>query len=73
MNSNLTLTNYNQTDVQRLYQSGSISPNIDNYGNLIIQNIPGKLFLTSVTIPLVNVVFDSTKVETKFDTAFNEL
>ena len=73
MNANPNLTGYNQDDVQKLYQSGSIVPNIDSYGNLIIQNVQGQLYSSSIMIPLQNVVYDPTKVETKYDVTFKEL
>ena len=73
MNANPYLTGYNQNDVQNLYRSGSITPNIDSYANLIIQNIQGQLYSSSITIPLQNVVYDSIKVQTKFDVTFKEL
>jgi hypothetical protein len=73
MNYNPQLADYNQDDVQKLYSSGSIVPNVDVYGNLVIENVTGKLFSTAVTVPLVNTVFNSIKVETKYDSAFKEL
>ena len=73
MNANPYLTGYNQNDVQNLYRSGSITPNIDSYGNLIIQNVQGQLYSSSITIPLQNVVYDPVKVQTKFDVTFKEL
>lgn len=73
MNANPNLTGYNQDDVQKLYQSGSIPPNIDSYGNLIIQNVTGQLYSSSIMIPLQNVVYEPTKVETKYDVTFKEL
>jgi hypothetical protein len=73
MNANPYLTGYNQNDVQNLYRSGSITPNIDSYGNLIIQNVQGQLYSSSITILLQNVVYDPVKVETKFDVTFKEL
>ena len=73
MNANPNLTGYNQDDVQKLYQSGLIPPNIDSYGNLIIQNITGQLYSSSIMIPLQNVVYNPTKVETKYDVTFKEL
>jgi hypothetical protein len=73
MNANPTLTGYNQDDVQTLYSMGSIVPSIDSYGNLIIQNIQGQLYSSSIMIPLQNVVYDPTKVETKYDVTFKEL
>jgi hypothetical protein len=73
MNANPNLTGYNQDDVQKLYQSGSIAPNIDSYGNLIIQNVGGQLYSSSIMIPLQNVVYDPIKVETKYDVTFKEL
>jgi hypothetical protein len=73
MNATPNLTGYNQDDVQTLYSVGSIVPNIDSYGNLIIQNIQGQLYSSSIMIPLQNVVYDPTKVETKYDVTFKEL
>lgn len=73
MNANPYLTGYNQDDVQKLYQSGSIPPNIDSYSNLIIQNIGGQLYSSSITIPLQNVVYNPTKVQTKYNVTFTEL
>lgn len=73
MNANPNLTGYNQGDVQKLYQSGSIHPNIDSYGNLIIQNVTGQLYSSSIMVPLQNVVYEPTKVETKYDVTFKEL
>ena len=73
MSTNSQLSNYSQTDIQLLYSSGSISPVIDSYGNLVIQNISGKMYSSSLTIPLVNAVFNSIKVETKNDPIFSEL
>lgn len=73
MNTNPYLTGYNQDDVQKLYSSGSITPNIDEYANLVIQNTVGQLYSSSITIPLENMVFNSVKVETKYDVAFKEL
>lgn len=73
MKPNPYLTGYNQDDVQKLYQSGSIPPNIDSYSNLIIQNIDGQLYSSSITIPLQNVVYNPTKVQTKYNVTFTEL
>jgi hypothetical protein len=73
MNANPYLSGYNQDDIQKLYQSGSIIPNIDEYGNLIIQNIKGQLYSSSITIPLENVVYNPVKVETKYTVTFSEL
>ena len=73
MNANPNLIGYNQDDLQKLYQSGSITPNIDSYGNLIIQNVAGQLYSSSIMIPLQNVVYEPTKVETKYDVTFKEL
>lgn len=73
MKANPYLSGYNQDDIQKLYQSGSIIPNIDSYGNLIIQNTVGQLYSSSITIPLENVVYDPIKVQTKYDVNFKEL
>lgn len=73
MKANPYLSGYNQDDIQKLYQSGSIIPNIDSYANLIIQNVQGQLYSSSITIPLENVVYNPTKVETKYTVDFKEL
>ena len=73
MNTNPQLADYSQVDILRLYTSGSITPNIDVYGNLSLQNISGQMYSSSITIPLVNAAFNSVKVETKYDTAFTQL
>lgn len=73
MKPNPNLSGYNQTDIENLYINGSIVPNIDEYSNLIIQNITDQLYSSSITIPLINEVYISTKVETKIDPTFKEL
>jgi len=73
MNTNPYLADYTQEDIQRLYRSGSIVPNIDSYANLVVQNIDGQMYSSSITIPLVNAVYNSTKVETKYDVSFTQL
>jgi hypothetical protein len=73
MNTNPELLDYSQADIQKLYTSGSISPKIDTYGNLVIQNVAGQMYSSSITIPLANAVFNSVKVETKNDPTFREL
>lgn len=73
MKPNPYLLGYNQEDVQNLYSSGSIIPNIDLYGNLIIQNTVGQLYSSSITIPFQNVVYNPIKVQTAYDVTFNEL
>jgi len=73
MNTNPELLDYSQADIQKLYTSGSIVPKIDTYGNLVIQNVAGQMYSSSITIPLANIVFNPVKVETKNDPAFREL
>lgn len=73
MKPNPNLSGYSQTDIENLYISGSIVPNIDEYSNLIIQNISDQMYSSSITIPLINEVYNSTKVETKIDPTFKEL
>lgn len=73
MKPNQNLSGYSQTDIENLYISGSIVPNIDEYSNLIIQNISDQMYSSSITIPLINEVYNSTKVETKIDPTFKEL
>jgi len=70
---NANLTGYNQDDVQTLYSMGSIVPSIDSYGNLIIQNVQGQLYSSSITIPLQNVVYSPVKVQTVYNVEFKEL
>lgn len=73
MKPNPYLIGYNQNDIQNLYSSGSIIPKIDSYSNLIIENAPGQLYSSSITIPLINAVYSPIKVQTKFDVSFIEL
>jgi len=73
MKPNQNLIGYNQADVENLINTGYIVPKIDEYSNLIIQNIENQLYSSSISIELKNVVYVPTKVETKIDTAFSEL
>lgn len=73
MKANPNLIGYSQTDIQSLYISGSLVPNIDQYANLIIQNVSDQLYSSSITIELKNVVYVPTKVETKINPLFTEL
>lgn len=73
MNPNPYLKGYNQADIEKLISTGSIVPTIDENSNLIIQNVSGQLFSSSITIDLVNAVYIPTKVETKIDPTFYEL
>jgi hypothetical protein len=73
MNVSKYLTGYKSEDVENLYITGSITPKFDSYGNLIIQNIQGELYSSSISIPFQNVVYNPTKVETKNSVAFQEL
>lgn len=73
MKPNPNLSGYNQTDIENLYISGSIVPNIDNYGNLIIRNSTNQLYSSSITIQLKNVIYNPIKVETKMDPNFYEI
>lgn len=73
MKPNPNLTGYNQDDIQNLYRSGSIIPNIDSYGNLTIENAINQMYSSSITIPLQNLVYDPVKVETKYSVEFKEL
>jgi hypothetical protein len=73
MKQNPNLIGYNQSDIEKLYISSSITPNIDSYSNLIIQNTTKLIYSSSITIPLTNLVYNSTKVETKNNPLFYEL
>lgn len=73
MKPNPYLTSYKQEDVEKLYTSGSITPNIDTSGNLIIQNVKNEMYLSSITLPLINVVYNPIKVQTRYNIDFNEL
>lgn len=73
MKPNKNLTGYDQSDIESLINTGYIVPKIDEYSNLIIQNIEGQLYSSSISIELKNVVYVPTKVETKIDTIFFEL
>lgn len=73
MNINQHLIGYKQSDIENLYMSGSITPNIDSFGNLIIQNVQGEMYSSSITIPLQNFVFNPTKVQTRLNVLFQSL
>jgi hypothetical protein len=73
MKPNKNLIGYNQEDVETLINTGYIVPKIDEYSNLIIQNISDQLYSSSISIKLENVVYVPTKVETKVNTTFYEL
>jgi hypothetical protein len=73
MKSNKNLVDYNQSDIENLFRVGSIEPEVDEYANISIQNIAGQLYSSSITIPLINVVYIPEKIETKIDTNFYEL
>lgn len=73
MNASKYLLGYKSEDVESLYISGSISPKIDAYGNLVIQNVQGEMYSSSITIPLQNMIYKPTKVETLFSIGFVQL
>lgn len=73
MKVNPYMVGYSQSDIEKLYTSASISPRIDSYANLAIQNVKYQMYSSSITIPLTNVIYNSTKVETAYDVNFNQL
>ena len=73
MKANPNLTGYNQADVESLLRTGFIVPSINEYSNLIIQNVTGQLYSSSISIELKNVVYIPTKVETVVDVTFKQL
>jgi hypothetical protein len=73
MNTTPYLEDYDQKDIEKLYATGSIVPNIDEYGNLIIQNAMDEMYSSSITIPLQNQMYLPTKVETVYNVNFIEL
>lgn len=73
MKANPNLTGYNQADVESLLRTGYIVPKIDEYSNLIIQNVGNMLYSSSISIELKNVVYLPIKVETKINPTFTEL
>lgn len=73
MKPNPNLSTYSQSDIETLYASGSISPNIDQYSNLSIENSDGKMYGSCITIPLQNVVYNEIKVKTKVDVLFRSI
>jgi hypothetical protein len=73
MKANPNLIGYNQADVESLLNTGYIVPNIDEYSNLIIQNVTGQLYSSSISIELKNVIYEPVKVETRIETQFTEL
>jgi hypothetical protein len=73
MTPNPYLVRYSQSEVLSLYNSGSISPNIDSNANLSVEYSDTSLYSSSITIPLQNFPVDSTKVETRYEVQFTEL
>jgi hypothetical protein len=73
MNENPYLTGYPQTEVEELFNSGSIAPDIDEHTNLLVMIGSDTMYSSSITIPLRNVPVNATKVETKYDVRFTEL
>jgi hypothetical protein len=73
MKSNPYLERYSQEEVASLFATGSISPNIDEHANLVVEHSDTSLYSSSITIPLKNVPTNPTKVETKYDVTFTEL
>lgn len=72
MNENPYLSKYRQDEILSLYKTGSISPKIDSYYNLTLEN-SGSMFSTCITIPLKNTPVNPVKVFTKYDLQFTEL
>ena len=73
MNANPYLDKYPQSEVETLISSGSIQPDIDDNGNLVVELSTNSLYSSSITIPLKNVPLNPTKVETKYQIEFTEL
>jgi hypothetical protein len=73
MSPNPYLESYPQSEVETLTASGSIQPNVDEHANLIVEKDVQSLYSSSITIPLINVPVNSTKVETKYQVQFTEL
>lgn len=73
MNANPYLIGYNQADIEKLTSTGYISPKIDEYANLVIQNSTNQLFSSSISIDLKNAVYIPVKVETKIDPTFYQI
>lgn len=73
MKANPNLTGYNQADVESLFSTGYIVPNIDANGNLIIQNVANQMYSSSITIPLENMIYNEIKVKTGINVTFAQL
>ena len=73
MKANPNLHGYNQTDIENLFNTGYISPNIDPNGNLIIQNVANQMYSSSITIPLKNMIYNEIKVKTGINVTFTQL
>jgi len=73
MNPNPYLVDYPQGEVESLITSGSIIPDVDENGNLMVEKNATSPYSSSITIPLINVPVNSTKVETKYQVQFTEL
>lgn len=66
------LTKYQQSEVESLSSTGSITPNIDEHGNLLVERSDDSM-RSCITIPLENFPCDSVKVETQYQIEFTEL
>ena len=73
MNPNPYLVRYPQSEIETLTTSGSIIPNVDEHGNLLVEKNDRSMYSSSITIPLVNFPCNSVKVETKYNVQFTEL
>jgi len=73
MSPNPYLVRYPQSEVETLTISGSIQPDIDEHGNLMVERSDNSMYSSSITIPLINTPCDTVKVETKYQVQFTEL
>lgn len=66
------LAQYSNEDVEKLLDTGSLTPNIDGAGNLLVDYFDSSMASSSITIPLESIIFDPVKVEEKYDVVIRE-
>lgn len=73
MTPNPFLAPYSSEEINNLNISGSLILRYDDGENLLIDGSRTMMASSSVTIPLYSMLFNDSKVETKYDVTFKEL
>jgi hypothetical protein len=73
MTPNPFLAPYSSEEINNLTISGSLMPRYDDNENLLIDGSQTVMASSSITIPLFAMLFNDSKVETKYAVTFTEL